>query len=249
MFLFAMVLVFSSVEAATISYEPGEVSVSVEAGGSGTFPFSVSLQDSADLRSYAQLSLEASGLPSGWTVTGGERAFVTPGSGMSLQMTLSVPSGTAGGTYSGTIIARVASATESVDTGRGARVTVTVPGKTGCSSAPEFGAVSSSISSIKTRNNKTVSVSFTGSLREGEGCQNSRTWYTVEDEYGEGNTSASFTAGQGGDFSIAIPLVASRKGSDKDGRLYTITFHADGEGGSAESRPVAIRVTHDNGNN
>ncbi len=38
-----------------------------------------------------------------------------------------------------------------------------------------------------------------------------------------------------GTFSVAVPMLASRKGKDKDGRLYSVKFMAENEAGVGES--------------
>ena len=40
-------------------------------------------------------------------------------------------------------------------------------------------------------------------------------------------------------------MVASRKGSDKDGRLYTLEFMASNEAGVSQSNETKIVVSHD----
>ena len=49
-----------------------------------------------------------------------------------------------------------------------------------------------------------------------------------------------------GTFSVAIPMVASRKEKDEDGRLYTVKFFAENEAGVGESPETTIVVLHDN---
>ena len=48
-------------------------------------------------------------------------------------------------------------------------------------------------------------------------------------------------------FSVAVPMVASRKGEDKDGRLYTVKFFAENDAGIGESPETSVVVLHDNG--
>ena len=71
--------------------------------------------------------------------------------------------------------------------------------------------------------------------------------YSVIDEYGVVNAAGSVTLNPDGSYSITIMLEASRKGSDKDGRHYTITIRAQDEAGNEESAAVVVIVPHDQG--
>ena len=97
------------------------------------------------------------------------------------------------------------------------------------------------------RNNKQVHVELSGSVSVPEGCSIDRPRYQLTDEYGELDKVETLQLGADGNFTVAIPMVASRKGNDKDGRLYTVKFEAENEAGVGESVETNIVVMHDNG--
>jgi hypothetical protein len=70
-----------------------------------------------------------------------------------------------------------------------------------------------------------------------------RLTFDVTDEYGriQPSGSASFSNGR---FSITIPLEASRRGDDPDGRRYTVRVTAWSGGQQVSATAVAI-VPHD----
>ena len=97
--------------------------------------------------------------------------------------------------------------------------------------------VNSSISEIWPPNNKIVKVNFTGNITNDCGGGE----YVLTDEYREVNYTGTLPAG---DFNIALNLIASRKGNDKDGRKYTFTVTAANDMGYATAQ-VDVVVLHD----
>jgi hypothetical protein len=79
-----------------------------------------------------------------------------------------------------------------------------------------------------------------------DGCEIENARYQLTDEYGELDQEQAIALNSDGSFSVAIPMVASRKGNDKDGRLYIVRFIAKNEAGVGESSETSIIVTHDN---
>lgn len=86
-------------------------------------------------------------------------------------------------------------------------------------------------------NNKEVEIVFSGTLTNE--CENGT--YALIDEYGEYSYSGEIV---NGDYSIALNLMASRNGNDKDGRKYTFTVTTANESGDA-SDAVDVFVSHD----
>ena len=69
--------------------------------------------------------------------------------------------------------------------------------------------------------------------------------FVVKDEYGMLQPSGSMAIAADGSFSVSIPLVASRRGNDLDGRVYTITLTVRDLAGNTGTTDVVVVVPHD----
>jgi hypothetical protein len=95
-------------------------------------------------------------------------------------------------------------------------------------------------------NNKTVPVAVTGSVTDaGSGVDASSVKFAVTDEYGEVQPTGAITLAANGSFTVNVPLLASRRGTDRDGRRYTIVISAKDTAGNAGQATVVITVPHD----
>ncbi|WP_395094531.1 hypothetical protein [Armatimonas sp.] len=93
-------------------------------------------------------------------------------------------------------------------------------------------------------NGKNHTVTITGSTDDTGSGVASVTW-ALSDSYGEMSGGGSLPSG--GSFSLPVELLASRRGNDPNGRVYTITITAtDGEG-NVGTRTVQVTVPHDQG--
>lgn len=121
-----------------------------------------------------------------------------------------------------------------------------LPAAPACPSAPVVDAQANSPASILVRSGATVMVSVAGSIANAQGCTLRSSEYRLHDEYGEINTVSGFAVDGDGRFAFSVPVEASRKGNDKDGRTYTVTVSASNEAGIASSAPIVSTVAHDN---
>ncbi len=64
--------------------------------------------------------------------------------------------------------------------------------------------------------------------------------YSTVDSYGQVQPSGSITVGVNGSYSFTLNLVASRNGSDKNGRTYTVTIVARDKAGNVSQASVVI---------
>jgi hypothetical protein len=71
--------------------------------------------------------------------------------------------------------------------------------------------------------------------------------YVVQDEYGLVQPTGAITLDTGGTYSFTVILQASRRGSDVDGRQYTITVSAKDNAGNGASSARVVTVPHDQG--
>jgi hypothetical protein len=92
-------------------------------------------------------------------------------------------------------------------------------------------------------------VTISGTIIDtGSGVNLSSAAYFVTDEYGLIQPTGSLTLGAGGSYSFTVLLQASRRGSDLNGRQYSITVRASDNAGNAGSKSTVVTVPHDRGN-
>lgn len=93
--------------------------------------------------------------------------------------------------------------------------------------------------------NKMVAVTVTGTVTDADsGVANA--WIEVDDEYDEYDGTFPVTLDADGNFTLELSLMASRHGSDADGRTYVISLYAvDNEGNEADPDTATVTVPHD----
>ncbi len=110
--------------------------------------------------------------------------------------------------------------------------------------------ISASRTTLWPPNGKMVPVTISGRIVDGlSGVNPSTLTYAVTDEYGRIQLSGPVTlVGKARSYSFTIQLQASREGSDRNGRQYTITVSAQDNTGNAGSASTVVTVPHDQGN-
>jgi hypothetical protein len=109
---------------------------------------------------------------------------------------------------------------------------------------PPSVTVSVTPTSIWSPTGKLVPVTVSGTASDNGGL--SRVTFTVTDEYRLVQPSGQVSVGSDGSYSFAISLQASRTGSDKDGRTYTITVTAVDRAGLQRSTVVSLVAVEHN---
>jgi hypothetical protein len=94
-------------------------------------------------------------------------------------------------------------------------------------------------------NDKTVPVRVQGTISDASGVDLASALFAVTDEYGLVQPNGPITVESNGSFSVDVPLLASRLGTDTDGRKYTITLTARDLLGNQGSTTVVVVVPHD----
>jgi hypothetical protein len=102
--------------------------------------------------------------------------------------------------------------------------------------SPSIPALGANSAILWPPNHKMVNVVIGGSVADG-GSGIASTMITVTDEYGTCNTTV-----QG--FGRAVPLEAWREGTDRDGRLYTITAVITDKAGNRSTGMTTVLVPH-----
>ena len=244
---FSLLCFATKVQAAQISFAPNGLTVNVAPGETVSVPITVSLENTSLPNSYASFGLAH---------VGGslDRNWINSQIYMSLNpwyktrqavLQIKVPADAQGGSYNGILKTVWLRSNESVAPAE-FEINVDVDSFVSCSQVPLFSNIAASQESINIRNNKQVHIELSGSVTVPDGCEIDSAQYQLTDEYGELDKIEDLQVDEGGSFAVAVPMVASRKGDDKDGRLYTVKFVAENEAGVGESVETNIVVKHDN---
>jgi hypothetical protein len=95
-------------------------------------------------------------------------------------------------------------------------------------------------------NGTTVSVTVSGTVTDaGSGVDPASVTFSVLDEYGMVQPAGPIAIDGTGHYSVRIPLTASRRGDDLDGRVYTIVVHAGDVAGNTATASTLVIVPHD----
>lgn len=237
----------AEIHAAQITFAPNGLTVNVAPGETVAVPITVSLENTSSPNSYASFGLAH---------VGGnlDRSWISNQIYMSLNswyktrqavLRIQVPVDAQGGLYRGVLKTVWLRSNERVAPAE-LEINVDVDSFVSCSQVPLFSDIAASQESLNVRNNKQVQIGFSGSVSVPDGCEIENAQYQLIDEYGELDKIEDLQVDDGGSFAVAVPMVASRKGDDKDGRLYTVKFVAENEAGVGESVETKIVVKHDN---
>jgi hypothetical protein len=95
-------------------------------------------------------------------------------------------------------------------------------------------------------NGRTVPVRVSGRFSpDAGGIEPGSVRYVVTDSYGEVQPTAGITLATDGSFTASIPLVASRLGTDRNGREYRIVISGVDTGGNPVTSSAVVMVPHD----
>jgi hypothetical protein len=238
----------ANADAASLSYSPESSSVTVESGSVVTVPLTVSIVD-ADGTYYIWFVDTVEGnLPIEWISSSSTTTFLSSTwISDSTELTISVPADTPPGTYSGRVFSKGMKSHLYADPGTGMLIEVVVSSTSGCSGSPNIDIADVSPNIIWPPNHSMDVVTVSGTVTMPSGCSLISANYSIEDEYGTRSGTGEFTIGEGGEFSVPLPVEAWRKGQDKDGRHYTIQVFAENESGTASSVELEAIVPHDRG--
>lgn len=249
--LLAFSLLYFSTEShsAEITFAPNGLTVNVAPGETVAVPITVALENTSLANAYASFGLAH---------VGGslDRTWINNQIYMSLNswyktrqavLQVKVPAHAQGGIYKGVLKTVWLRSNETVAPAE-LVINVDVDSFVSCSQVPLFSNIVASQESISMRNNKPAQIELSGSVSVPDGCEINNAQYQLTDEYGELDKIDGLQIDADGSFNVAVPVVASRKGNDKDGRLYTVKFVAENEAGVGESVETNIVVMHDNSN-
>jgi hypothetical protein len=111
-------------------------------------------------------------------------------------------------------------------------------------SPPSATAVASP-SALWPPNGKPVAVTISGVLLDPAGVASAS--YVVDDEYGQASSSGAIAVAADGSYQFTIQLPASRLGTDKDGRVFTIRIVTTDTVGNTATAETRVVVPHSQG--
>ncbi len=113
---------------------------------------------------------------------------------------------------------------------------------------PPVVTASASPSTLWPPSGRIVPVTISGTITDmGSGVDPSSATFQVTDEYGLVHPSGSIAVNDDGSYRVQVSLTASREGSDRDGRTYSITVSAKDKAGNLGSGKTEVHVPHDRG--
>lgn len=239
------VLAASSALAADLGISPTAITMSVPTGKSGstTVIGKVNNPPPSPYSVLLQLRPIGGSMPFPWLAT--KPGNITNNTAqLLLPLTVSVPANAAPGLYTAIVqpLVMISSIPLSPPP-RPLQLSVTVTSS--CSAAPRVALAAPQPAEFKAPNGRLADVALSGTIVLPAGCTLARAWYTLADEYGVFGETEDLVIAADGSFSLSVPVQVSRRGDDKDGRLYQFTVYAADEAGTGASTPAAVVVRHD----
>jgi hypothetical protein len=244
---FSLLCFSTESHSAQITFAPNGLTVNVAPGETVAVPITVSLEETSLPDTYASFGLAHVGgsLNRNWINSQIYMSLNSFYKKRQAVLQVKIPADAQGGLYNGILKTVWLRSNESVAPAE-FEINVDVDSFVSCSQVPLFSDIVSPQESINMRNNKPVEIEFSGSVAVSDDCKIDNAQYQLTDEYGELDEVDDLQLSDDGSFTVAVPMVASRKGNDKDGRLYTVKFMAANEAGFGESVETKIVVMHDN---
>jgi hypothetical protein len=235
-----------AVQAASLGFSPGAISVSLAPGASVAASVKTSIANAPTNFYTVNFVLRPAGgtIPSSWLST--QPVMIPPNAqSVAVPLTIQVPAGAAEGVYTSTLRTTVFSSSIPLDAA-GANVAVTLTVERKCAAAPALTISEFGPTEFAAPNNKVELVRLAGSVALPEGCTMKQASYRVTDEYGEYGSAGALAVGPDGSIVLSFPIMVARRGNDKDGRTYFVSIFAEDEAGVG-TQIRTITIGHDQG--
>jgi hypothetical protein len=230
-------------QAAKVSYSPADLNMEAAPGEKVNVPVTVGADG---LTGYLIMKVGGQGtgdLPPGWVtekmviLSQMQQKFPT-----SIEIT--VPADATPGEYSTRLSPEIQYGPTDVELGDGIGVKLMVAAASTCT-APLIEDLTVGPPSLFLPDGKDVLLKVSGLVKMENGCGQVDVKCNFDDEYGEfSRHNDSVALDENGRFELNIPVVASRHGEDKDGRLYSGTITATNDGGTS-SGSFSAKIEHD----
>lgn len=244
MFLAMMV---TNVQAANVSFNPGSVELTVESGKSAV----ANLVVKADSKMPFMIDLKVGtvstkgNMPSNWLRPANASLVARRGgtSSSNMNLVVSVPTDTPGGTYTAMLPAQILRTTEPV-VKNDVAIIINVPNQKKCDGAPLLKNVEIGPEDIWAPKSKEIEIGVSGTVVAAPGCDVTGT-YTMESN--EGMKTGPLPINPDGSFAVTIKGKFSKKGGDKDGTVYNGELSLLDAEGSRSTKSFFVTVSHDRG--
>jgi len=240
----------ASSEAAQIVFNPDNIHVTLKPGDSKRIAYTLKLADTTTSSPYAFFTAAQTdgNINPAWISSNFSLYLWRADTVFSAYFLVGVPLDAKPGKYSGVLTPTKISSNENI-TASALNITVDIEGDVACNQPPEFAEVTTLQNTVQFKDKEPIIYNFTGTINSPEECPITNAWYQLTDEYGLLDETKPVTVDLNGKFNVTIPVVASRKGTDKDGRVYTIIFGAENEAGTTLGGGKQITISHDNRDN
>ncbi len=232
--------------AASIRLQPGSVNVTVNQGETIEITFTAQLAETTSTRSYANFYVAQTGgtLPRDWVSGNNFISLRGNGSSQQASTTLTIPVDAQPKYYTAILQPVGIRSNESLTT-TSLSLGVEVAAQAACSEPPAIKVISADEAIITAKSNEPLSFSFSGNISSNDGCTTENAHLILTDEYDELNITQPIELDGSGNFRTSVTVTASRKGKDKNGRLYTIVFGASNEAGDIFGGEQTVTIAHD----
>lgn len=230
--------------AANLGLSPANLAMTLATGDSGSTTV-IGNVNNPPLMPYTiamQLRPVGGSLPASWLTTQ-PGMFTNRTAALLLTLTVRVPASAAAGTY--TAIVQPVVMSSSIPLAPATQPVQLVLTVTSKCAAPPAVSVSAAPAELSSPNGRLEDIALSGTVAVPEGCTLARAWYTLTDEYGILGETKDVAVGADGSFAFTAPVQVSRRGDDKDGRLYQFTVYAADDVGTGASAPADVVVQHD----
>lgn len=239
-----------SAEAAQIVFNPNDIHVTLKPGDYKRIPYTLKLANTNSPSPYVFFTAAQTdgNIDPAWLSSNFTLYLWRADMFYSAYFLVKVPLDAKPGKYRGVLSPTKITSNENI-TASALKITVDIEGEVTCDQPPEFAEVTTLQNTVQSKDKEPLIYKFTGTIISPEQCSITKAWYQLTDEYGLLDETKPVTVGIDGKFNVTIPVVATRKGTDKDGRMYTIIFGAENEAGTTMGGGKQIIISHDNRDN
>lgn len=238
-------VVGAAAQAAELVCSPAVVTLAAAPGQRVSETLSCTIQNPPPSPAFVQFILSQSGgtAPPSWLAV--QFSTITPTvKTVQVPVAFQVSADTAAGKYTANLRPFVLSSNIPLLPAAPTAVAVTLAVARQCSAEPVLTVSAFGPEEFRVPNNKVEEARFAGVVTLPDGCTLKRAWFTLTDEYREYDQGGPLAVGTDGAVSLTVPVMVSRRGADRDGRLYRLSVFAEDEAGTAVVTR-GITVAHD----
>jgi uncharacterized membrane protein len=243
-----LTVMVANVQAAQVTFNPGSVALTVEAGKSAVANLTVTANSDVPYEIFLRVGdiVVQGNMPHNWLVPAEAELLGRRGnSSSSMKLEVRVPAGTNSGTYTATLPPSILPTTTVPVTNDNIAIQVKVQPQRKCAGAPDFENVEVSPNDIWAPKTEEVAVTVSGTTVVTPGCKVTGT-YSLQSN--DGLKEGKFTIEPDGKFSVKINGKFSKKGTDKNGKdanVYNGLLTLTDEASSWRTKKFFVKVAHD----